>query len=195
MYKKHSLFVQKKLFYNYLHTNLVSGSQYLFARIVIRVCGNRLDKLGDPWFLLINRVFNNVNPVRERGDIALRCITQCPRHLFFFFSLSRFFTLQNLTSGWNSIAIRSLTVFSWFNSRIRDFSVEGEATRRRGIFVSRISWRNYYGFFFDDFVFSNCVFFFFLSWTVLLSSRFLKRFLKILKKYLVTLLLWIFFIE
>lgn len=92
----------------YLVPNICSRVFPTCRYTYVRVYGNRLDKLADPWFLLITAYSTTLIQL-ENGEISrYGCITQCPHSLFFPTPLP-FFTLQNLTSGWNSIAIRSLT--------------------------------------------------------------------------------------
>lgn len=122
-------------------------------------------------------VFNNVNPVGERGDIALR-VYHAMSSLTFFPTPLPFFTLQNLTSGWNSIAIRSLTDRPISRDLIRAvifFKKKGKAIRRRGIsiyFLEKL-FANYYDFVIKILYRELCLF----------QSLFqFSRFLKILKK-------------
>lgn len=122
-------------------------------------------------------VFNNVNPVGERADIALRGVSRNVLLTRFFPPLS-FFTLRNLTSGWNSIAIRSLTD----RPISRDFlkkNKKGGGGRGCGISIHFLEklFANYYKFFLDHFVIQILYFSFSLQ-----SLFQFSRFLEILKK-------------
>lgn len=134
-------------------------------------------------------VFNNVNPVGERGDIALRGVSRNVLTHFFPTPLP-FFTLQNLTSGWNSIAIRSLTDRPISRDLIRAGIFRGKRGKRFedveflyyisiGEIICELLWIPF-GWFCNP----NS-----LSWTVS-SISILSQIFKKIKS--VTLLLWIF---
>lgn len=129
----------------YLVPNISSYSN-VYRYTYVRVYGNRLDKLADPWFLLITAYSTTLIQL-ENGEISrygVYVVTQCPHSLFSHstpvFHASEFNIRMKF---YRDTLVNRSPDFSWFNSR-RDFSrKKGEEIRRRGISILYFYWGNY----------------------------------------------------
>lgn len=112
----------------YLVPNICSRVFPTCRYTYVRVYGNRLDKLADPWFLLITAYSTTLIQL-ENGEISrYGCITQCPHSLFSHstpvFHASEFNIRMKF---YRDTLVNRSADFSWFNSCSDFFKKKGES--------------------------------------------------------------------